>query len=480
VFSPIAWHCNVFSSGAREIRGEARWLAPKDARINENIWLQKLRLAFYIRVGSSASENEAEGPIGRLQYCPTFEAPELGVKHGAGLEVDLHIEPKQFDDLWDRDYERIPQRVFIEVEGFKDQFENWSGDAGDKIWELNPTETGQVLIKTCTFQNIAELATDRTSLRQQAFFGEEVIADVPSFIEHRLRERPQSNKPHQHDAILRDLYASISREFTRPGEVYRSELDEELTKVEYLVDDLDLALNQQAIKEMEEANPHGKNPSKKHLWIWSRGNPVTTFQEGLKSPSRRLVDRDELNTVTRKYLETPYLRSDLLEWIIVDAFVLYEIQEFGENVKRGAGVGSHLRYLVHYGRLGAGVALWSSARALLILAGWIAGLVYMTPYAGEGTLETLLVFSAYVLFFMWLTGRPIFVSQAGGAHKPLMLLQEMIKVYALLNPEAGVISPYAIRNALLKVQTEGAVWDAAALAVLDTAVARSRPAWLLH
>jgi hypothetical protein len=141
-------------------------------------------------------------------------------------------------------------------------------------------------------------------------------------------------------------------------------------------------------------------------------DPVASFQEGLKSHNRRLVDRDDLNAVARKYLETPYLRSDLLEWIIVDAFVLYEIWEFGENLKQGAGVGSLLRYWLHHGRLGAGVALWSRARVLLILAGWIAGLMYVTPYAGEGMLETLLVFGAYVLFFMWLTGRPIFLERS--------------------------------------------------------------------
>ena len=73
------------------------------------------------------------------------------------------------------------------------------------------------------------------------------------------------------------------------------------------------------------------------------GKPVTAFQEGLKSPSRRTVDRGA-SEVARKYLQMPYLRSDLLEWIIVDAFVLYEIQEFGQTTKQGTGFGSLLRY----------------------------------------------------------------------------------------------------------------------------------------
>jgi hypothetical protein len=116
----------------------------------------------------------------------------------------------------------------------------------------------------------------------------------------------------------------------------------------------------------------------------------------------------------------------------------------------------------------------------MILAGWIAGLAYVTPRAGESTLATLLIFGAYVVFFMWLTGRPIFLSRPDQARAGPMLLQEMMKVYALLDVQAGVTSPQAIRNALLELQNKGAVWAPATLSILDTAAARTRPAWLLY
>ena len=290
VISLIDWRCHLFGGGDKEIAGTGIWIAPGHARINENVWLSELPLAFTIRAHTPASEIGAEGRIGWLR-----------------------------------------------------------------------------------------------------------------------------------------------------------------TNVERLVNSLDLALNRQAIKEVEEADGRRENPSKERLWIWRRGNPVTVFQEGLKSTARRTVDRGELNDVTLSYLQKSYLRSDLLEWIIVDAFVLYEIQEFGETIKQGTGFRSLLRYWARDGRLRVGASLWQLILVPMILAGWIAGLAYVTPRTGESTLASLLVFGAYVVFFMWLTGRPIFLSRSGKAQTGRMLLPEMVKVYALLGTEGGVISPYAIRNALLEL-----------------------------
>jgi hypothetical protein len=191
------------------------------------------------------------------------------------------------------------------------------------------------------------------------------------------------------------------------------------------------------------------------------------------------VDKDGLSDVARNYLQAPYLKSDLLEWIIVDAFVLHEIQEFGETVKQGTSFRSLVKYWAFDGQLRMWLRLFRQLLlSLVIFAGWIAGLAYVTPRAGEGMLESLLVFGAYILFFMWLTGRPIFLGRPERQAR-LGLLQEMMKVYALLDPQAGVISPYALRNALLELQTKGAVWDGAALAIVDNAAARARPAWLL-
>lgn len=91
----------------------------------------------------------------------------------------------------------------------------------------------------------------------------------------------------------------------------------------------------------------------------------------------------------------------------------------------------------------------------------------------------MVTFGVWVLFFMWLTGRPIFLNRWGRSNR-LLLLGEMIRAYKLLEANLGVISTYSVRNALLELQNKGAAWDPAALAVLDTAAARPRSAWLLH
>jgi hypothetical protein len=386
VISLIDWRCHLFGGGDKEIAGTGIWIAPGHARINENVWLSELPLAFTIRAHTPASEIGAEGRIGWLRYDPPWEADELGGKQDAQLCVVLVVAREQFADLWERGPGRIPQRIFVEVEGFRDEYEY---TPGDKIWELNPAENAEVWIRACTFQNIADRVTNDAYLRQEGRFryrGDQVIGfgDVRALMERHTREHHDSKKP-QHSAILKDLYACIGREFMQRGEASRSELDEEFANVEQLVNSLDLALNRQAIKEVEEADGRRENPSKERLWIWRRGNPVTVFPEGLKSTARRTVDRGELNDVTLSYLQKSYLRSDLLEWIIVDAFVLYEIQEFGETIKQGTGFRSLLRYWARDGRLRVGASLWQLILVPMILAGWIAGLAYVTPRTGEHT-----------------------------------------------------------------------------------------------
>jgi hypothetical protein len=417
---------------------------------------------------------ESEREIGWLRYEPPWDDGLYREKHEAQLCVVLVLTREQFSDLWERGPGRAPQSIFAEIDGFEDEYQY---APGSRIWEINAAEHAEVQIKACTFQNIAGLIIDSASIRHGGRFrprGGEVITDMHAFVRQHLNKRHDSNKP-QHSAILKELYACIARECTRPGDVGRGELEEEFANVDRLVIDLDLALNRELIRE-EEAVGHQGNPSKKR-GIWYRGDPVAAFQEGLKSPSRRKVDKQDLSAVAQKYLQAPYLRCDLLEWIIVDAFVLFEIQEFGETIKQGSGFGSLLRYWARDGRLRSGASLfWPLVLTPMVLAGWIAGLAYVTPHAGESTLVALLVFGAYVLFFMWLTGRPIFVSRQDQKRSSPMLLQEMMRVYALLDFSIGVTSPHAIRSALLELQNKGAIWDPAALAILDTAASRARPA----
>lgn len=169
VLSPIDWRCHLFSGGDREIAGKALWLAPGDARINEDVWLTKLPLGFTIRAAARTfdSKLEAEAPVGWLRYDPPFEAAELMVKHDAQLTVVLVVTPEQLADLWERGPDRVPRRIFIEVEGFRDQYQY---TRGDRIWEINPAEHTDVPIKACTFQSIAGLATDH-AVHQQTRFG---------------------------------------------------------------------------------------------------------------------------------------------------------------------------------------------------------------------------------------------------------------------------------------------------------------------
>jgi hypothetical protein len=157
-FSPIDWRCHLFSGDDREIAGKALWITTGHARINENVRLTQLPLTFTIRAHTPASQVGAEGRVGWLRYDPPWEADELNVKHDAQLCVVLVVTREQFADLWERGPGRVPQRIFVEIEGFRDEYEY---APRDKLWEINPAEHAEVQIKACTFQNIADLVTDR-------------------------------------------------------------------------------------------------------------------------------------------------------------------------------------------------------------------------------------------------------------------------------------------------------------------------------
>ncbi len=414
MFKPIDWRCNLFSTGDREIRGEAVWIAPAEARINEHIWLRRLRLFFSIQGWSPSSEDKAEDLAGGLKYSPPWEAPELGLKHEAQIFIDLRVNSEQFADLWDRSPERLPQHVFIEIEGFYDQ-----------IWNLDAQESANVLVKNCTFQIAARLSQeDRIALSE-----EQIITDLPFFVEQRLR----TYRDPQHRIILKELYGCITRELKQRGETYQPEIEMQFTEIENLVQDLDFALNREAIQSAELASSLNSPPNKPR-WIWRGGNPANLVKAGPRSSIRHSLDRDALADIARRYLQMAYLRSDLLEWIIVDALVLYNIQEFGYTLK-----------------------LWAFFRYFGILAGWIVGLAVLTPFAREGLLQAMVTFGVWVLFFMWLTGRPIFLNRWGRSNR-LLLLEEMIRAYKLLEANLGVISTYSVRNALLELQNKGAAW----------------------
>jgi hypothetical protein len=146
-FSLIDWRCHLLSGSDREISGEALWIAPGHARINEDVSLTELPLTFTIRAHTPASQVSTEGRVGWLRYDPPWEADHL--KHSAQLCVVLVVAREEFSDLWERGPGRVPQRIFAEIEGFKDEYQY---APGDKLWEINAAERAEVRIKPVPFR----------------------------------------------------------------------------------------------------------------------------------------------------------------------------------------------------------------------------------------------------------------------------------------------------------------------------------------
>ena len=121
-------------------------------------------------------------------------------------------------------------------------------------------------------------------------------------------------------------------------------------------------------------------------------------------------------------LECPWIRCDELEWATVDYLVFWEIYNtFGEQLNATA----------HTPR-------WH---------------------------------------FIW-PFKKIRAAQAQALHQRQELFIRMTQAYNHMRP-SGVFSPYQIRDALLHAQRAGAVWEPTILAILDRAMNRDPPIWLV-
>ena len=115
-FRPLEWRCN--SSLQRQqlkpyrlIRGSGEWGSAPNIRVNDKISLRTLPLTFTFRIGAEGTDRF----FGRLEYIsPSKESP---FEVAPGVDIGFNVTLQDFDDLWVRSGDRIPQRIYFEVEG---------------------------------------------------------------------------------------------------------------------------------------------------------------------------------------------------------------------------------------------------------------------------------------------------------------------------------------------------------------------------
>ncbi len=67
--------------------------------------------------------------------------------------------------------------------------------------------------------------------------------------------------------------------------------------------------------------------------LWVRHDPARAFEEGTRSVHYTAINKDELNSAIADYLDRPYLRLPVLDWIFLDMTISRELSAFGEALK---------------------------------------------------------------------------------------------------------------------------------------------------
>jgi len=234
----------------------------------------------------------------------------------------------------------------------------------------------------------------------------------------------------------------------------------------------------------------------RHL-IWKRHDPKISFTDGLDSDHMPSVFKDDLKADCAIYLERPWLRHPVLDWMLVDMLVTAETALFGEHIKEFLLpfpkdiLGMNKRYHPARGNLvkmqkvnweELGERLWIKAFWTLIVP--IGAIVAAFYFGWEGTGASLLgLYGTFIAGWIgWKVLKGILRLLGKGAAvdpmaKIMKLWGEMCGVWALL--EGPVINPSQVKEALAKSRDNGAVWDAPVFSIIDRVVAADPAVWIV-
>jgi hypothetical protein len=223
--------------------------------------------------------------------------------------------------------------------------------------------------------------------------------------------------------------------------------------------------------------------------LWTRRDPKRAFVEGTLSEHHTAIDKDALHTTIAEYLNRPYLRHSVLDWIFLDMTISRELCAYGECIKqhllpgrRDRFLGIHEQYIKAHGNLAEMTAInWSEF--FKRCEGWFAALVF----SATG------IWAAFHWHFnttgWWLAGicgtlfvgvrlRQRLTGKIEPWRKASQLWDSMYEVWRRL--EGPVANPTRIREAMLKSASEGAVWDNVSWSLIDRVAAIDSVIWVVQ
>jgi hypothetical protein len=232
--------------------------------------------------------------------------------------------------------------------------------------------------------------------------------------------------------------------------------------------------------------------------IWRRHDPKRAYNEGLKSEHMPSIDKQVIRTRCAEYLDKPWLRHPVLDWIFVDILVSTEIALYGEHIKQFElrfprdALGMNAEYIRSQGNLEKMRELSRTAvldRAFInFVCTWIVlPAVIAAAFFFGWSITGMVLLSLYSLIIAVGLG-----AKAGAGAKKLLgkeapqspsdaaksIWWEMCKVWDEL--EGPIVNPSMLREALLKSRDKGTVWDTAVFSIVDRAISINPAVWVVQ
>ncbi|WP_262265518.1 hypothetical protein [Microvirga yunnanensis] len=231
--------------------------------------------------------------------------------------------------------------------------------------------------------------------------------------------------------------------------------------------------------------------------IWRRHDPKIAYKEGLQSEHMPGIDKEVIRSRCAEYLDKPWLRHPVLDWIFADILVSTEIALFGEHIKQNVlpfprdGLGMNSGYIRHQGNLEkmreANKTAMRDTAFLNFLFTWIVPpALIAAAFYFDWTITGFVLLGIYSLLVAWgLAAKTVVgIKRMLGKEAPKSasdiatdILWEMCKVWDEL--EGPTVNPTMLREALLKSRDKGAVWDTAVYSIVDRAISIDPAVWIV-
>jgi hypothetical protein len=232
--------------------------------------------------------------------------------------------------------------------------------------------------------------------------------------------------------------------------------------------------------------------------IWRRHDPKIAYREGLQSAHMPGIDKEVIRSRCAEYLDRPWLRHPVLDWIFADILVSTEIALFGEHIKQNLlpfprdSMGMNSGYIRTQGNLGKmretnKTAMRDTAFLNCVCTWIVPPALIAAAFYFQWTTTGAVLLGIYSLLIAWgLAAKAVIgIKRLLGKEVPQSasdiatgILWEMCKVWDEL--EGPTVNPSNLREALLKSHDKGAIWDTAVYSIVDRVIRTDPAVWVVQ